>query len=62
MKPAMRVTICVFFASPLEGEAGAERAGRGVSDKLRANCLPPSLALPLKGGGDRHSSGQGHPL
>jgi penicillin-binding protein 1C len=44
------------FTSPLEGEVGAEGAGRG--EKLpssQAIPLPPSLTLPLKGGGNTQS-------
>ncbi len=47
------------ITSPLEGEVGAEGAGRGVieSSILRArrpaeSLLPPSLTLLLKGGGN----------
>jgi len=48
-----RTSACASrFASPLEGEADREAVGRGVSSKYGASGLPPSLALPLKGGGD----------
>jgi hypothetical protein len=47
-----------FFASPLEGEAGSDRLGdasREGGEPNRYLCYrPPSLTLPLKGGGDVH--------
>jgi len=50
--------MAIHFASPLEGEAVMHRwqamhDGRGVDREHSACCLPPSLSLPLKGGGER---------
>jgi penicillin-binding protein 1C len=43
--------------SPLVGEVGAEGAGRGVtSTEAPAKSTPPSLTLPLKGGGNNLGS------
>ncbi len=45
------------ITSRLEGEVGAEGAGRGVNDPLPQSVSPPpSLTLPRKGGGNGHSS------
>ena len=41
-----------LFTSPLAGEVDREAVGRGVSGKRNACCLPPSLTLPLMGGGN----------
>ena len=43
---------CRVFTSPLEGEVDRAAIGRGVGHKLRACGSPPSLTLPLKGGGN----------
>jgi len=39
----------IILTSPLEGEVGAEGAGRGVAQIF--SLEPPSPTLPLKGGG-----------
>jgi hypothetical protein len=45
-----------LFTSPLVGEVDrrsqAKAVGRGVSGELGLSGLPPSLALPRKGGGN----------
>ncbi len=38
-----------------EGEVGREAVGRGVSFGRKTCGLPPSLTLPLKGGGNAHA-------
>jgi hypothetical protein len=45
------------LTSLLEGEVAMHRrqamhGGRGISSELQVCCSPPSLALPLKGGGE----------